>query len=98
MVIIVPSVVRSAPQPSRPAMTPLTVPIAAPAASVSTNTAGTGSSRMWKQKSATKADMAKFEPTERSMPPTATTISSASTTRPPSAAYCARLRRFDTVK
>ena len=31
-----------------------------------------------------KPDMAKFDPTERSMPPAATTISSASTTRPPS--------------
>ena len=79
-------------------MTPLTAPIAAPVASVATSTAGTGSCRMWKQNSATKADMAKLEPTDRSMPPTATTISSASTTSPPSAAYCARLRRFDAVK
>ena len=96
--IIVPSVVSSAPQPSTPAMKPFTEPIAAPVARVATSTTGTGSSRMWKQNNATKADMAKLEPTERSMPPTATTMSSASTIRPPSAAYCARLRRFAAAK
>ena len=43
------------------------------------------------------ADIAKLEPTDRSMPPTATTIRSASTTSPPSAAYWVRLLRLVAV-
>ena len=48
-VIIVPSVVSSAPQPASPASAPLTTPIAAPVARLASSTSATGKFKMWKQ-------------------------------------------------
>ena len=47
-VIIVPSVVSSAPQPINPASTPLTAPISKPQPRLRPRTAQTGRPRMWK--------------------------------------------------
>jgi hypothetical protein len=47
-VIIVPSVVSSAPQPIKPANTPLTAPIKEPHARLNPRTTQTGRPRMWK--------------------------------------------------
>src|SRR5271165_2225799 len=83
-VINVPSVVSNAPQPASPASEPLTTPTATPVARLEISTTMIGRCKMWNEYRAANADIAKLEPTERSMPPAATTTNNARATSPPS--------------
>ena len=80
--INVTSVVRNARSRSKPTSTPLSKPTKQQATSVQRNATPTGQPRMFITASAVKLPSAKFEPTERSMPPATMTTIMASTTKP----------------
>ena len=91
--ISVTNVVRKARSRSRPTSMPLSKPIRQQAAIVQRNATPTGQPRMFITASAVKLPSAKFEPTERSMPPATMTIIMAITTKPNSPSW-----RSDTAR